>query len=217
MIKVKNVYVYLQDTLADWEAGYAVAELHSGRFFKKTAQPLTVKTCALSMKPITTMGGLKLLPELTVDEIFQTEAALLLLPGGNTWLEPQHGPVIEKAASFLATGVPVAAICGATFALGKAGMLNRHKHTSNDLTFLREVCGEVYTGSELYQTQGAVRDGNLITAAGTAPLEFAYEIIGLLEVFEPDTLDFWYRLHKEKQPESFYQLMASLRKDQPCH
>jgi len=55
-----------------------------------------------------------------------------------------------------------------------------------------------------------VRDGNLITASGTAPLEFAYQIIGLLGVFAPDTLNFWYQLHKEKQPESFYQLMASL-------
>jgi len=208
--KMKTVYIYLQDSLADWEAGYAIAELHSGRFFKKTAQRLTVKACALSMKPITTMGGLKIIPELTVDEICLSEAALLLLPGGNTWLEPQHGPVIEKAAAFLTAGVPVAAICGATFALGRAGLLNHQKHTSNDLAFLRQVGGEAYTGEKLYQHRGAVRDGNLITASGTAPLEFAYQIIELLGVFAPDTLNFWYQLHKEKQPESFYQLMASL-------
>ena len=207
---MKTVYIYLQDTLADWEAGYATAELHSGRFFKKTAQPLTVKACALSMEPITTMGGLKIAPELTVDEICLSEAALLLLPGGNTWLEPQHGPLMEKAAACLATDVPVTAICGATFALGRAGLLNNHLHTSNDLAFLRQVCGDAYTGEHLYQQQEAVRDRNLITAPGTAPLEFAYQIIDILGVFAPDTLHFWYRLQKEKQPEHFYQLMASL-------
>jgi len=35
--KMKTVYIYLQDSLADWEAGYVIAELHSGRFFQKTA------------------------------------------------------------------------------------------------------------------------------------------------------------------------------------
>ena len=207
---MKTVYIYLQDSLADWEAGYAIAELHSGRFFKKTAQPLTVKSCALSMKPITTMGGLKILPDLLVDEVCLSEAALLILPGGNTWLEPQHEAVIGKAATFLTAGVTVAAICGATFALGRAGLLNHQKHTSNDLAFLRQVSGDAYTGENLYQQQEAVRDGNLITASGNAPLEFAYQILDLLGVFESDTLNFWYRLNKEKQPEYFYQLMASL-------
>ncbi len=30
-----TIYVYVLDTLADWEIGYVTAELHSGRFFKK--------------------------------------------------------------------------------------------------------------------------------------------------------------------------------------
>ncbi len=207
---MKTVYIYLQDSLADWEAGYAIAELHSGRFFKKTAQLLTVKSCALSMNPATTMGGLKIMPELLVDEICLSEAALLILPGSNTWLEPQHEPAIRKAAAFLTAGIPVAAICGATFALGRAGLLNQQKHTSNDLAYLRQVAGDAYTGARLYQQQEAVRDGNLITASGTAPLEFAYHILDRLDVFEPDTLTFWYKLNKEKQPEYFYQLMSSL-------
>ena len=32
-----TVYVYALDTLADWELGYVIAELNSGRFFKKDA------------------------------------------------------------------------------------------------------------------------------------------------------------------------------------
>jgi len=68
-MKMRTVYVYVQETLADWEAGYAVAELHSGRFFKSAAAPLNVKTCALSREPVMTMGGVRILPDLTVDEI----------------------------------------------------------------------------------------------------------------------------------------------------
>lgn len=46
---MKTVYFYVQDMLADWEAGYAMAELYSGRFFRSAAEPLRLKTCALSV------------------------------------------------------------------------------------------------------------------------------------------------------------------------
>lgn len=31
----KTVYLYVLDTMADWEAGYVIAELHSGRYFRR--------------------------------------------------------------------------------------------------------------------------------------------------------------------------------------
>lgn len=207
---MNTVYVYLQEGLADWEAGYAVAELHSGRFFQPAAARLQVKTCALSREPITTMGGLRLLPDLTVDEICLSEAAMLILPGGDGWLQLQHEMILEKAAAFLAAETPVAAICAATVALGRVGLLNHHRHTSVDLEFLRMVGGEAYSGSALYEQQPAVLDGNLITAAGTAPLEFACRIFERLDVFSLATLDAWYLLHKEKRAEYYDALVKSM-------
>ena len=207
---MKTVYVYLQDAWADWEAGYAVAELHSGRFFQPAAERLQVKTCALSMESIVTMGGIRLLPDLTVDEIFLSDAAMLILPGGDGWLTLQNDMILEKAAAFLSADIPVAAICAATVALGRVGLLNHHRHTSIDLEFLRMMGGKAYSGSALYEPQPAVRDGNLITATGTAPLEFACRILERLDVFAPATLDAWYLLHKEKLPEHYAALMASL-------
>lgn len=29
------IYIYVLDTLADWEIGHVISELNSGRFFKK--------------------------------------------------------------------------------------------------------------------------------------------------------------------------------------
>lgn len=46
-----TIYVYVLDTLADWELGHAVAELHSGRFFKKGAPPISLKTVSLTKVP----------------------------------------------------------------------------------------------------------------------------------------------------------------------
>lgn len=150
------------------------------------------------------------MPDLTVDEICLIDAAMLILPGGDGWLKLQNEMILERAAAFLAAEIPVAAICGATVALGRVGLLNHHRHTSNDLEFLRSVCGDAYTGSALYEEQPAVLDGSLITAAGTAPLEFACRIFERLDVFSPATLDAWYLLHKEKRPEYYAALVASL-------
>lgn len=52
-----TIYVYVPDTLADWELGYVVAELNSRRFFKKDAPKVSVKTVGLSREPVKTMGG----------------------------------------------------------------------------------------------------------------------------------------------------------------
>jgi putative intracellular protease/amidase len=205
----KVVYVYAQDTLADWEPGFALAELNTGRFFRKGAPKLTVKTCALSREPVTTMGGLRILPDLTVEQITLEDAALLLLPGGDTWLGPSHTPVLDKAREFLDAGVPVAAICGATMALAQAGLLDERPHTSNDLSFLKQVC-PAYKGEVFYQAQPAVTGGDLITASGTAPLEFARLILQRLGVFSEKTLEAWYKLHTLKEPQYFFQLMQSV-------
>ena len=103
----------------------------------------------------------------------------------------------------------MAAICGATVALAQTSILNQYKHTSNDLSYLKEACPN-YTGGELYVHKPAVTDGYLITATGLAPLEFAYEIIKKLEVFSEATLEAWFQLHRTREPRYFNELIQSL-------
>ena len=61
-----TMYVYVLDTLADWEPGYVISELNSGRFFKKDGQRVSVKTVSCSKDPITTMGGMTIVPNCLV-------------------------------------------------------------------------------------------------------------------------------------------------------
>ena len=49
-----TIYVYVLETLADWELGYVTSELHSGRFFKKDAECVSLKTVSYSKEPIHT-------------------------------------------------------------------------------------------------------------------------------------------------------------------
>ncbi len=99
--------------------------------------------------------------------------------------------------------MPVAAICGATTALARAGILDEYRHTSNAPDYLRATG---YRGAALYQEAAAVTDGNLITASATAPVDFAYQIFKRLEVYDAQTLEAWYGLYKTGDPSYFFAL-----------
>lgn len=205
----KVAYLYVFDTMADWEPSYIIAELHSGRYFKDRTLKYDVKTVSVTQAPITTMGGVKILPDLTIDKLMTDEAGVLVLPGGDTWLEPLHAPILNCVSEFLQAHIPVAAVCGATFGLAAHGFLNNRQHTSNDRDYLKAIC-PTYEGESFYLHEPAVIDGDLITASGVAPLDFAYTILDKLEVFLPATLEAWYKLYQTHEATYFFALMASL-------
>lgn len=204
-----TIYVYILDTFADWELGQVTAELNSGRFFKKDAQSVFVKTVGCSKEPIKSMGGMTIVPDCLIDDIIVGEDSVLLLPGADTWSEPQHGAIIEKAEELLSLGAAVGAICGATVALANAGLLDNRPHTSNGPGFL-EMFVPNYKGQEFYVDQPSTADDNLITASSTGSLLWAKQIIQQLDVFQPDTLDAWYDYFSTGKPEHFYALMQTL-------
>ena len=204
-----TVYVYTLDTLADWELGYVTAELNSKRFFKKDAPGIAVKMVGISKEPIKTMGGLTILPDCTINDVAVDEKSVLLLPGANTWDDPKHGAIIEKAKGLLSAGATVCAICGATTALANAGLLDQRLHTSNGTGYLA-MFSPCYKGQQFYVDQPSVSDQNLITASSTGALLWAKQIIERLEVFRPDTLEAWYSYFSTGREEHFFSLMQTL-------
>lgn len=204
-----TAYVYVLDTLADWELGYVTSELNSARFFKKDAGIVSVKTVSYSREPIVSMGGLRILPDCTIDELVASEENLLLLPGANTWNEARHEAIIKKAGEFLESGATVCAICGATAALANRGLLDTRAHTSNGPGYL-EMVAPGYTGQSLYRNGPSVADGNLITAGATGALSWAKRIIERAGVFQSSTLEAWYEYFRTGEPKHFFDLMRSL-------
>ena len=53
-----KVYIYASDGLADWEAGYIMAELNTKRFFKENAPEISVEVVGFSKRQYRTMGGM---------------------------------------------------------------------------------------------------------------------------------------------------------------
>ncbi|MBP1310800.1 putative intracellular protease/amidase [Paenibacillus sp. 1182] len=205
-----TVYLYVFDTMADWEIGYLTAELNSGRYYKKGLAPSKIVTVGMEKTPVTTMGGLKILPDIKLDECSIESTDALILPGGNTWTETIHQPILKIVERCLEESIWVAAICGATMGLAQAGLLNSRWHTSNDLEYLKMTC-PTYTGENYYKMESAVTDGKLITASGTAPLEFSVHVLKALGVFSSKTLEAWYSLNKTHEPKYFYELMNSIQ------
>lgn len=203
---MNTVYVYVLDTLADWELGHVTSELNSGRFFKKDAKPISLRYVGCSKKAITTMGGLTIVPDHVVDDIVLDEKSTLLLPGANTWNDPKHHAIIEKARKLLAVGATVCAICGATTALANAGLLDNRPHTSNGPGFL-ELFAPKYRGQSLYIDCPSFADENLITAGSTGALLWAKQIIARMDVFEAGALDAWYVYFNTGDQQAFFQLM----------
>jgi putative intracellular protease/amidase len=204
-----TLYVYILDTLADWELGHVMAELSSGRYLKDPALRYSVVLCGSTLKPVTTMGGLHLTPEVLVQDIQPVPGDVLVLPGADTWLDPAQVPAIRAAGRLLDGGILVAAICGATFGLANAGLLDNRPHTSNDPAVLKMFCPN-YRGEDHYVNEPAVTDNNLITASGLAPVEFAYHVFRRLDAMTPATLEAWHGLLTTRQPEYFYALMGAL-------
>ena len=204
-----TVYVYVLDTLADWELGYVTSELNSCRFFKKDAQRVSLKTVSYSKEPIKTMGGMTIVPDCLIDDIVVSETSILLLPGANTWNDPKHGAIIEKASEFLSLGATVCAICGATAALANVGFFDNRPHTSNGPGFL-EMFSPGYKGQSFYIDEPSVADNNLITASSTGGLLWAKQIIERLGVFQSNTLEVWYEYFSTGKADRFFALMQTL-------
>ncbi|TWD83506.1 putative intracellular protease/amidase [Kribbella amoyensis] len=202
---LRTVHVAVYDTLADWEIGFVTAHVNSPAWHR-TPGRFAIRTVGATDAPVTTMGGLRVLPDLTLDALTPADSAMLILPGNELFATEAYHPYLAKAREFRAAGVPVAAICGATGGLALAGLLDDHEHTSNAAEFLN---GLGYGGAHLYRDEPAVNDRGLITGAAQAPIEFARAIFAELGIYEPGVLDSWYKLYGRQDPAGFYELMSA--------
>ncbi|MEU1147886.1 DJ-1/PfpI family protein [Streptomyces sp. NPDC005863] len=190
----KPVHLALYDTFADWETGHTTAWLARVGY--------EVRTVAPSALPVTSIGGLRVQSDLTLDELRPEDSALLVLPGADLWdTSDDLAPFARTARAFLDAGVPVGAICGATAGLAREGLLDDRAHTSAASVYLAATG---YGGGERYVEADAVTDGDLITAGPTEPVAFAREIFGRLgDVFEGKKLDAWFRLFHDSDPAAY--------------
>jgi putative intracellular protease/amidase len=199
--RIAHLGVY--DAFADSEVGHLLVELHSGRF---TGIPFEVVTVAESRQVITTMGGLRIVPDMLLGDLDPANSGLLILPGADMWDAGDGEAFAVAAGRFLQAGVPVAAICGATAGLARAGLLDRRRHTSAAPDYLAATG---YGGGSLYVDQRAVVDAELITAGPQSPVQFAAAVLGRLGLASPAALEAYEGVFHHADPSAFPALMQA--------
>lgn len=136
-----------------------------------------------------------MLPDYDIASVPNDYEALILI-GGMTWISENTQNIKKLVEDCSQKGKILGGICDASAFLRTVGVLNDVIHTSNDLNYLKQWAGSVYTGETKYIAKQAVSDKNIITANGTAPMEFAKEILIALNVASEDKVLDWYNFHK---------------------
>lgn len=189
------LYILLPDYAAH-EVVYLSQAVASDEYALKENPKYVNKVVAPTMEPVKSIGGFLTLPDYSFESIPDDYAALVLI-GGFGWATPvaeQVAPIVRNA---IARGKIVGAICNAASFMAKCGFLNNVRHTGNGLEQLKLWGGENYANPEGYANVQAVSDKNIVTANGSASLEFAKELLLLLENDSPERIEMYYQFNKQ--------------------
>lgn len=187
---MKTVLFVVLDQWADWELAYlssAIRMLGGNEYSNKIV--------SLTKDKVASIGGLKITPDYDIQSM-PTEYEALLLIGGLSWRTEFARKVKPLVDQCLADGKVLGGICDASGFLGTIGALNKVRHTGNDLNDLKAWAGKAYTNEKNYCMKQAIRDQKIITANGTAALEFAKEVLFTLKIAPEEKIMEWYNFHK---------------------
>lgn len=189
------LYILLPDYAAH-EAVYLSQAIASDEYALKEHPRFVNKVVAPTLEPVKSIGGFRTLPDYSFDTMPDDYAALVLIGGfgGTMPVAERVIPIVKQAVE---NGKIVGAICNGASFMAKCGLLNNVRHTGNGPEQLRLWGGENYTNPEGYVHAQAVSDRNIVTANGSATLEFARELLLLLENDTPERIEMYYQFNKQ--------------------
>ena len=189
------LYILLPD-FAEHEMVYLAEAIASDEFSLKENPKYINKFVASTLDPIKSIGGFRIMPDYSFDTMPDDYAALVLI-GGFGWVTPIADKVVPIVRQAVENGKIVGAICNAASFMAKLGLLNDVKHTGNGIDQLKLWGGENYTNHTGYVHVQAIGDKNIVTANGSATLEFAKELLLLLENDTPERIEMYYQFNKQ--------------------
>lgn len=188
---MKRIVTILTEGFADWET--ALLNAVARGFYHTETQ-----FASPGGKPVTSSGGMKVVPDIAVDDIDVDKLDALIVCGGAVWQTEQAPDVSGPVKAAHAAGKLVGGICDGTVALARTGLLDAIAHTSNGAGYL-DPTG--YKGKKHYRdVPHAVVADNVVTAPATAPVTFMAEVmrgIGLAD----DNLEYYVGMHAAEHGE----------------
>ncbi|MGW1614633.1 GlxA family transcriptional regulator [Streptomyces sp. NPDC002285] len=149
---------------------YAAANEYGGNYH--------VSTASLDGKPVTTTGGVQLVPDLALEDV-DSRVDTLLIPGRpDWWAAVSDRPLIEQI-SRIATDPKtrtVAAICAGAFPLAATGLLDGRRAATH--WRLAADLAARYPAIDVDKDSIFVRDGHMVTSAGiTAGIDLTLALV----------------------------------------
>ena len=176
-----RIVTILTEGFADWETTLLNA-VAKGFYRAETAY------ASPGGKPVTSMGGMRVSPDMAIEAIDPAALDALVVCGGSAWKQvgaPDITAVVQAARQ---AGKTVAGICDGTVALARTGVLDAVPHTSNG-----DDTG--YRGKAGYRAvPAAVSADGVITASATAPVSFAEKVLDALGLAD-DQLRYYVAMH----------------------
>ncbi|CUT94683.1 type 1 glutamine amidotransferase family protein [Staphylococcus capitis] len=174
---MKTALFLLLDEYADWEASYLNSELNQSSEWQ-------VKTVSLQ-DIVTSIGGFKTLIDYNLNQRCPT-GDLLILIGGNNW-HIESTTLLNFINENFNSSKPIGAICGAVDYLAKNGFLNQYHHTGNSIQLWAEFPN--YLNHKSFKNTQSIRDNHLVTANGTAPIEFTEQVLKMINLDSNENID----------------------------
>jgi putative intracellular protease/amidase len=180
-----TIVTILTEGFADWETG--VLNGVAVGFYKATALYATP-----GGKPVTSTGGMKVNPDLALEDVDVNALDAIVVCGGAIWQTPEAPDLTDVLQRAHEAGKVIGAICDGTVATARTGLLDNVAHTSNGVGYLD---GTGYKGKSHYRdVPHAVADKRIVTAAATAPVSFMQTIMHQLGIAD-DQLDHYVGMH----------------------
>lgn len=192
---MKEILYIVLDQFADHEIPFLAQAINTDEQGPKASPKYVNKIMAPTMAPLRSIGGFNILPDYDFNHPPRFYAALVLV-GGYGWKSSEASLVAPVVRQAIDSQIPVGAICNAASWMAQHGLLNQVKHTGNGLEQLKLWGGENYTNEANYLNQQAVSDQNIVTANGSGYLEFAKEMLVLLQNDTPEMIERYYTFHK---------------------
>ena len=142
---------------------------------RDTLSPFEVRLVAETRDVVTATGGLRVLPDCTLDEC--PELDVLVVPGGwGTRRLLEHLPLLEWITTRGAVVPTLTSVCTGALLLGRTGLLDGRRATTHwrSLDLLREVAPRATVEDALH----VVEDGNVVTSAGiSAGIDMSLRVV----------------------------------------
>jgi putative intracellular protease/amidase len=179
------IVTILSNGYADWET--AMLNAGARQYFG-----IDTRFASPGGEPVVSAAGMKVLPDMAIDDIEPAEIDALLVNGGTAWSQADAPDITAVLRATRDAGKTVGGICDGTLALARAGLLDKVAHTSNSRENLTPTA---YAGAALYRDQpSAVLDDRIVTAPGTAPVSFMGAVLETLGLRNGD-LDYYLGLY----------------------